>query len=145
MAPPIKTNSVFKTIFQNLNPIEVGVTGAQIDENGDLIISYSDGTSQNIGHVVGTDGLTPYIGDNGNWWIGDTDTEVSAIGSDRSFTFTQAVASAVWEIDHNMGKYPSVSVCDSAGTVVFGSVTYIDNNRLTITFSAPFSGKAYLN
>ena len=28
----------------------------------------------------GTDGLTPHIGENGNWWIGDTDTGVEAIG-----------------------------------------------------------------
>ena len=29
----------------------------------------------------GNDGLTPHIGDNGNWWIGDTDTGVKASGS----------------------------------------------------------------
>ena len=28
----------------------------------------------------GADGLTPYIGKNGNWWIGDTDTGISASG-----------------------------------------------------------------
>lgn len=28
----------------------------------------------------GTDGLTPHIGDNGNWWLGETDTGVSATG-----------------------------------------------------------------
>ncbi len=30
----------------------------------------------------GADGLTPYIGGNGNWWIGETDTGVKAAGSD---------------------------------------------------------------
>ena len=30
----------------------------------------------------GIDGLTPYIGENGNWWIGNTDTGVKAIGTD---------------------------------------------------------------
>jgi len=29
---------------------------------------------------AGTDGLTPNIGTNGNWWIGDTDSEISAQG-----------------------------------------------------------------
>ena len=28
----------------------------------------------------GADGLTPHIGENGNWWVGDTDTGVSAKG-----------------------------------------------------------------
>lgn len=32
----------------------------------------------NLGKVVGKDGETPYIGDNGNWWIGDRDLGVSA-------------------------------------------------------------------
>ena len=27
-----------------------------------------------------SDGKTPYIGDNGNWWIGETDTGVPATG-----------------------------------------------------------------
>ena len=31
-----------------------------------------------------SDGKTPYIGTNGNWWIGDTDTGVSAGGSGGS-------------------------------------------------------------
>ena len=30
----------------------------------------------------GEDGQTPYIGENGNWWIGDTDTGVKAAGDD---------------------------------------------------------------
>ena len=32
--------------------------------------------------VKGEPGETPYIGENGNWWIGDTDTGVKAKGED---------------------------------------------------------------
>lgn len=32
--------------------------------------------------AAGTDGLTPHIGNNGNWWIGNTDTGVKATGTD---------------------------------------------------------------
>lgn len=32
----------------------------------------------------GKNGTTPHIGENGNWWIGDTDTGVSAGGSGAS-------------------------------------------------------------
>lgn len=31
-----------------------------------------------IGNVKGQDGKTPYIGENGNWWIGEVDTGVRA-------------------------------------------------------------------
>jgi hypothetical protein len=50
----------------------------------------------------------------------------------------------VWQIDHNLGGYPAVAVVDSANRVGFGEVTYIDVNRLTVAFSAGFSGRAYL-
>ena len=58
-----------------------------INENGELIINLTNGTAINLGKVTGDDGkdgedgLTPYIGDNGNWWIGDKDTGVQAEAS----------------------------------------------------------------
>lgn len=58
---------------------------------------------------------------------------------------TQTSASSSWSITHGLGKYPSATVVDSAGSEVIGEVNYTDNNNLTITFTAPFSGKAYLN
>ena len=36
----------------------------------------------NVGKFTGTDGNTPYIGENGNWWIGDKDTGIKAEGKD---------------------------------------------------------------
>lgn len=35
--------------------------------------------------AAGTDGTTPHIGENGNWYIGDTDTGVSAGGASHVF------------------------------------------------------------
>ena len=43
----------------------------------------------------GDDGLTPFIGANGNWWIGDTDTGVKASGGDGQTTYTDSVYSAL--------------------------------------------------
>ena len=65
--------------------------------------------------------------------------------SDKYFCFEQSVASDEWIILHNLDKYPSVTVVDSAGTIITGEVTYLDNAILKISFQAPFSGKAYLN
>ena len=61
------------------------------------------------------------------------------------YTHNQAVASATWNVAHNMGKYPSVSIVDSSGDEVEGDVNYVSLNQLTISFTAAFSGKAYLN
>lgn len=62
-----------------------------------------------------------------------------------TFVFTQASSSNRWEINHKLGKFPSVTVVDSAGTTVIGDVQYIDNNNVVVEFSSPFTGKAYLN
>ena len=43
------------------------------DGSGSASITYK-------GTLKGTDGITPHIGENGNWYIGDTDTGVSAEG-----------------------------------------------------------------
>ena len=67
------------------------------------------------------------------------------ISTDAFFTFTQSSAAATWNIQHALKKFPSVTVIDSANNVVYGDTTYTDENNLTINFSAPFSGKAYLN
>lgn len=68
------------------------------------------------------------------------------VGSgDKNYTHSQGAASDVWVVTHNLGKRPSVTVQDSANDAVDGDVTYSDANTLTITFSAAFSGFAYLN
>lgn len=63
----------------------------------------------------------------------------------ETYTHVQSVASSTWVITHNLGKFPSVMVIDSSGNVVVGEITYNSNNQITIQFSAPFAGKAYLN
>ena len=62
-----------------------------------------------------------------------------------TFIFTQGVAATTWDITHNLGKFPSVSVVNNNDIVINGEVTYIDNNNVQLNFSAGFSGKAYLN
>lgn len=63
----------------------------------------------------------------------------------RNFVFTQNVASAKWEVQHDLDCWPAVTVVDSAGTEVVGDVQYIDKNKVVISFTAPFSGKAFFN
>ena len=62
-----------------------------------------------------------------------------------SYTFTQGVASATWNITHNLHFYPNVTVQDSAGNIVEGEIAYTNLDSLTVTFSTAFSGEAYLS
>ena len=64
---------------------------------------------------------------------------------DKTYVYTQTTSTDVWNIQHNLNKYPSVTVVDSGDSVVVGETVYIDNNNIQITFSSAFSGKAYCN
>lgn len=73
------------------------------------------------------------------------DTAQTVTVKSQSFEFDQATPSASWSIAHNLGKFPTVAVVDSAGNFGIGSVQYADANHLTVSFGAPFTGTAYLN
>ena len=76
---------------------------------------------------------------------GGSGGDVTVIINTSTFIFTQAVAATVWNINHSLCKFPSVTVVDTGDTVVFGQIEYIDNENIRITFNTAFSGKAYLN
>ncbi len=62
-----------------------------------------------------------------------------------TFIFTQGVPATTWNIQHNLGKFPSVSVVNNNDLLVNGEITYTDTNNIICNFSAAFAGKAYLN
>lgn len=63
----------------------------------------------------------------------------------ETFVYIQSTPSEVWEIKHNLNKRPSITVVDSAGSVVVGEYNFIDGNTVICTFSGAFSGECYLN
>ena len=64
---------------------------------------------------------------------------------DKNYVHNQAVASAIWNVQHNLDKFPSCTMVLSTGQQGYGDVTFIDENNLTITFAGATSGKAYIN
>lgn len=81
---------------------------------------------------------------NDNWAVLVTNP-IEIIVQDKYYKHNQGIPSSVWNIAHNLNKYPSCTIVDSAGEEVEGSVRFIDNNNIEITFSAAFSGYALMN
>lgn len=64
---------------------------------------------------------------------------------ETTYVFTQIIATTVWSITHNLGRYPSVTVIDTGGTEIIPDVNYVNSNQLILYFAYPTSGNAYLN
>jgi hypothetical protein len=72
--------------------------------------------------------------------------DIAGQTGDKNFLFTQNNPLATWVVTHNLDKYPSASVVTGVNDeLIYGNVTYQSTNKLTITFSSPVSGKAFIN
>lgn len=65
--------------------------------------------------------------------------------SDKNYIHNQTIPSSEWTVEHNLNKYPSVSVMLPSGHIGIADVTHIDENNLTITFAGDETGKAIIN
>lgn len=85
--------------------------------------------------------------DNGTLWrltsgVGSPSYAWVQIGSATSYLHVQNVASDTWVVNHQLGKYPAVTIMDSSGGEVIAHIVHNSTDQLTITASAAFSGKA---
>ena len=81
-----------------------------------------------------------------NTWIRSVaSTEVKVFTTDANYVHDQGNAAATWVVTHNLNKLCSVTVVDTANTVVIGEVEYNSVNQATLTFKSAFAGKAYFN
>lgn len=65
--------------------------------------------------------------------------------ADAHFVFSQETVSSTWTVEHNLNKYPAVTIVDSGDNVLYTEIEYIDKNTLEVRFEASTSGKAYMN
>lgn len=66
-------------------------------------------------------------------------------GVRQSYVHEQMSASSTWVIPHNLNMFPNVLIIDSVGEQVMGNVSYTSLNTVTVNFSAPISGQAYIS
>jgi len=118
----------------------------------------------NITKKITLDNLSAVLSQKGDQAYDETITSISLVGDlIKTIVFNRRNAAALtvsyvdtyvhyentpnieWIAIHNMNKYPSVTVVDSAGSIVEGAVDYLSLNSCKITFCGAFSGKAYFN
>lgn len=112
------------TVPDGLDPAEVQPSDWNADHDVSIGVADIDAT--------GTPSVNTVLLGDGSWSV-------------RAFIHDQMVAADVWTISHNLGRFPSVAIVDTAGSVVIGQVVYVDDATVRVSFSAPFSGRAYLS
>lgn len=115
-----------------------------LDPNDKLEIETADGTASK--HIKASNispGPQGIQGDSGPQ--GDEGPKGDKGDPGGSFEYEQLLAATTWgPITHDLNYYPAVTVIDSAGTLVIGSVDHHSRNSLSIQFSTPFAGTASL-
>ena len=133
-----------KTITLNDNG-QLAVKLSQEPNNS--IIVKEDGLHVDVSHIeekLSTEvGKRLRLDDDAIQLLNDNGDVISEVPT--SFVFEQGRSSDTWVIVHNLNKYPSVVVVDSAGNSQETAVEYNTRNKLTIKLNASFSGKAFLN
>jgi hypothetical protein len=61
------------------------------------------------------------------------------------FTYTRDTPAATWPINHELGRYPQVTVVDQFGSRRISDVVYADINNVSVIHSEPLVGAAYLS
>jgi hypothetical protein len=134
------------------------VTVSETDGNSVTVVAStfinSAGSSSNLYYSTGNP--SDSLGSEGDFYI---DTSIGKLWGPKNeltwaseplplipkrHTHTQSSASSSWTITHSLDGFPSVTVVDSAGTVVVGEVSYNSTSSLTVAFQSAFAGKAYL-
>ena len=63
-------------------------------------------------------------------------------GGSNVNTFTQSTPVSVWNINHNLGRYPIVRLKTLGTTEIEGEINHLSVNQFTVTFNAPQAGQA---
>jgi len=165
------TDGTSRNLGSILGDDGVSIESTSINTEGELIIHFSDGSTENAGYILGEDGLsvfevyqrnhpfftgseqewlesligenglTPTIGENGNWWIGNLDTLISASPSLQTdeatdglyYVMTTVSGVTGFEVSNYQGTSTSIVIPNyvsgmpvvSIGASAFATVTNI--------------------
>lgn len=103
-------------------------------------ITYTDETTSTFDvtdgkdGIDGEDGVTPHIGENGNWWIGETDTGIAATGEDgRAVEMSVQSNFVCWRLVGDANWIQLYEIPDGGANVTAGNgMDFEDNTPVTL-------------
>lgn len=141
------------TIIININEAPEAVL-IKVNNNPEAalvsVVEVNDTVMIQAREVLGKDGASAYEMAVSNGFTGSVSAWLLSLkGATGSvggvFIFAQSAPLTIWNVNHNLGFYPNVSVIDSSNRMVLTDINYIDNNNLQVMVANAFSGTAYLS
>lgn len=94
--------------------------------------------------VLNEDGSLFVPAKGGDTIVNQTTVVASGGGTATPYTHTQAGASAVWNIPHNLGHRPVITLYTSGWVEFIGQVTHTDANNTIVNLDSAQAGYAVL-
>lgn len=88
-------------------------------------------------------GVLSVNGKTGNVIIDYPDINVDPVNHVK-YVHTQNTPSNQWNITHNLGFFPNVTVLDNANRIIEADIQYLNTNSVRIVMNVALSGVAYL-
>lgn len=59
-----------------------------------------------------------------------------------TYEHTQSTPAATWQIQHNLGRTPNISLISASGVVVYADILHSSTSQAVISFPSPLAGTA---
>lgn len=135
------------------NPSMLGVAGMLTSVRGELTgggaLAFGKGIKAPTGlRLTGEANPGPTETKIFDWFVGSSLPVLGSGGgggSDATFEFKQEEEAETWTIKHDLEKHPCVQIFDTEGDETLADIKHLSINELTVTFTPPMAGVAYLN
>jgi uncharacterized alpha-E superfamily protein len=74
-----------------------------------------------------------------------SESENNFSAQNLNYTYIQQIPSSYWTVIHNLGKIPSITIIDTAGTQVWADIINVTPNSFDVVLQYPMSGMAVCN
>ncbi len=69
----------------------------------------------------------------------------AGVSGNGAYHHVQDLSSTVWQISHNLGFNPSITIHDEDENVIIGAIEYVDENTVNLLFNTAVAGNAHLS
>jgi hypothetical protein len=69
---------------------------------------------------------------------------VSLTAGGSQYVHIQSIPATTWTINHNKNMVPAYVITDNIGNVIYGGVTIVNSNTITIDFNPASTGRVYI-